>query len=62
MINIIETTKILVFTFLLISIGATIFYNFLMISVVTVLLIINSSIFFDNKMEKNHKNLIKKFK
>ena len=51
MINTVKTTKILIFSFLLIGIGATVFYNFIMISVIIPLLIINSSIYFNTKMK-----------
>jgi len=48
MIKIVPTTKLLVLVFLLIGLGATIFYNFMLISIVTSLLIINSSLYFNN--------------
>lgn len=48
MIKIVPTTKILVCIFLLIGLGATVFYNFLIISIVTSLLIVNSSLYFES--------------
>lgn len=48
MIKIVPTTKILVCIFLLIGLAATVFYNFLIISIVTSLLIVNSSLYFES--------------
>ncbi|MDA7801175.1 hypothetical protein N8950_00335 [Candidatus Pelagibacter sp.] len=48
MIKIVPTTKLLILVFLLIGLGATVFYNFMLISIVTSLLIINSSLYFNN--------------
>jgi hypothetical protein len=44
----IPSSKSLILSFLLIGFGATIFYNFMMISLVIILLIINSAIHFKN--------------
>jgi hypothetical protein len=44
----IPSSKSLILSFLLIGIGATIFYNFMMIGLVIILLIINSAIHFKN--------------
>jgi hypothetical protein len=54
LIKIVPTTKLLVSVFLLIGLGATVFYNFLIVSIVTSLLIINSSLYFE-RIKQNKK-------
>lgn len=44
----IPSTKLLIFTFLLIGFGATVFYNFMMVSIVMIILIINSAAYYKN--------------
>ena len=48
MIKIIPNSKLLVFILILAGIGATIFYNFMMVSILTLVIIIKSSLYFKN--------------